>query len=73
MIRKRAELNMKNPPGQLVYPPVPAKAYKPVHGGYPDIADTEEMFASYPKMKDGCCHKTVHYRCSDCSFRARIL
>ena len=22
-----------------------------------------------PKMEDGCCHKTVTQRCSDCSFR----
>lgn len=59
MIRKRPELDTKNPPGQLVNPISPSKLYKPSHGGYPvdpkfeaahfqdgrDLYDTEEAFA----------------------------
>jgi hypothetical protein len=65
MIRKRPELNLVHPPGQIVNS-IGAKAYKPMHGGYPgvvhdhinpdgtemvpnNVVDTEEMFTPEKK------------------------
>jgi hypothetical protein len=43
---RRPELDLDNPPGQLVNPIPESLLYKPVHGGYAGSlpADTEEMF-----------------------------
>lgn len=68
MIRKRPELDLENPHGQIVNPIPEAMLYKPVHGGYP--GDTEEMFTpEYFPRHNGCCHKTVYVRCKTCVYR----
>ncbi len=63
MIRRRAVLDTKNPPGQVVnkeftkipaheYLRVPTREYNPVHGGYPDALKFDKAMT---KPQQDCC------------------
>ena len=68
MIRMNPAHDTVNPPGQIVNKIHDNVKYQDKPLSYM-IDDFKRCSQGYAKQADGCCHKTVIERCSDCSFK----
>lgn len=65
MMHKSARTDTSSPPGQIS----PARQVKTLDK---EIEEFKARMSGYSKQEDGCCHKTVLERCSDCSFNKTL-